>query len=79
MTKAGHTNYETHHGRFSKTLPLFKKRNLCILRLDDDWHDLVMTALQYLYPMVVHNGLVILEDYSYWAGCTRAVHKSFRH
>jgi len=34
-----------------------------------------MTALQFLYPMIVHNGLVILDDYPYWAGCTRVVHK----
>ena len=75
MTRAGHTNYETYQGWFSDTLPLFKKRNLSILRLDGDWYESVMTSLKYLYPMVVQNGLVILDDYPYWTGCSRAVHK----
>ena len=75
MAKAGHKNYETYQGWFSDTLPSFKKRNLSILRLDGDWYESVMTSLQYLYPMVVQNGLVILDDYPYWTGCSRAVHK----
>jgi hypothetical protein len=75
MTKAGHANYETHHCWFSDTLPLFNKKNLSVLRLDGDWDDSVMTSLQYLYPMVVHNGLGILGDYPYWVRSSRALRK----
>lgn len=75
MAKAAHTNYETYQGWFADTLPKFKPTRLSILRLDGDWYESVMTSLQYLYPMVVESGLVILDDYPYWTGCSRAVHK----
>jgi hypothetical protein len=47
---------------------------IAILHLDGDWYESTMTCLVYLYPRVVPNGLIILDDYSYWPGVKRAVH-----
>jgi O-methyltransferase len=50
------------------------KEPIAILRLDGDWYDSTMICLQKLYPLVVDNGLIIIDDYHAWDGCSRAVH-----
>jgi O-methyltransferase len=75
MALASQSNYQIFPGWFSATLPDFKPTNIGILRLDGDWYESILTSLKYLYPMVVENGLIILDDYSQWTGCSRAVHK----
>lgn len=75
MKLARHDNYSIYPGWFSETLPGFSKRPIGILRLDGDWYDSIMTSLVYLFPMVVDGGLIILDDYGQWDGCSRAVHK----
>lgn len=75
MGMSGHNRFTLHKGFFEQTLPIFPKTQIAILRLDGDWYDSIMTSLKYLYPMVVHDGLVILDDYPYWEGCSKAVHR----
>ena len=75
MQFAAHKNYRIYKGWFDQTLPAFSSTRISILRLDGDWYDSIMVSLKYLYPMVVENGLIILDDYPYWTGCSRAVHK----
>ena len=68
-------NYYLHKGWFNQTLPNFKPaRPIALLRLDGDWYESTLTSLQYLYPCVAKNGLIILDDYYHWDGCTKAVH-----
>ena len=33
-----------------------------------------MVALKNLYPKVVDKGIIIIDDYHVWSGCSRAVH-----
>ena len=47
---------------------------IAILRLDGDWYDSTWVCLENLYPKVVENGLIIIDDYYAWDGCSRAVH-----
>jgi O-methyltransferase len=62
-------------GWFNKTLPDFEIRHsVALLRLDGDWYDSTMDCLRYLYPKVVENGLILIDDYYAWDGCSRAVH-----
>jgi O-methyltransferase len=67
--------YQLIKGWFNDTLPLFTLTNkIAILRLDGDWYDSTMDCLVNLYPLVAENGLIIIDDYYAWDGCTRAVH-----
>ncbi len=45
-----------------------------VLRLDGDWYESTMVCLENLYPLVKEGGLVIIDDYFAWDGCSRALH-----
>lgn len=69
-------NYERthiHKGWFENTVPKLKVP-IRVLRLDGDWYESTMVCLDNLWDCVVENGVVLLDDYSYWEGCRRAVH-----
>lgn len=75
MKLAGITNYQPIQGWFSETLPKFNvNEEIAILRLDGDWYESIIQCLNYLYPAVAKGGLIILDDYYVWDGCSRAVH-----
>lgn len=64
-------------GWFEQTLPAHREEigPIALLRIDADWHDSVETCLETLYDQVSPGGLVILDDYHVWEGCTIAVHE----
>ena len=76
MQKAQISNYQIYKGWFENTVPLFseKKIEISVLRLDGDWYDSTMVCLDYFYPLVKRNGLIIIDDYFAWDGCSIAVH-----
>jgi hypothetical protein len=47
---------------------------IALLRLDGDWYDSTMTCLENFFDRVVPGGLIIIDDYFMWDGCSRAVH-----
>ena len=61
-------------GWFEDTVPALDVRDIAVLRLDGDLYDSTLVCLQALFPRVVPGGLVIIDDYGEWDGCTRAVH-----
>jgi len=74
MALAKHKNYKTYKGWFKNTLPDYQRQPIAILRLDGDWYDSILTCLENLFPCVVPGGIIILDDYYTWDGCTKAVH-----
>ena len=75
MKLAGQNNFQLIKGWFSDTLPSFKPNlPIAILRLDGDWYDSTMDCLVNLYPLVKVGGIVIIDDYYVWDGCSKAVH-----
>lgn len=65
-------------GWFNETLPLHKpSETISILRLDADWYESTKICLEILFPLVKQNGIVIIDDYYTWDGCSRAVHEYF--
>ncbi len=75
MTLANSTSHQIISGWFDKTLPNFKPSEpIAILRLDGDWYDSTIVCLENLYPLVAENGIIIIDDYHAWDGCSRAVH-----
>ena len=64
-----------HKGWFEETLPRFKSgRPISVLRVDCDWYDSVMLTLDSLFDRVCKSGLIIIDDYMQWEGCSKAVH-----
>ncbi|MEE3093051.1 MAG: TylF/MycF/NovP-related O-methyltransferase, partial [Pseudomonadota bacterium] len=45
-----------------------------VLRLDGDWYESTISILENLYDKVATNGLILIDDYYSWDGCSRAVH-----
>lgn len=75
MKLANSKNHQIVKGWFDQTLPNTEiTEPIAILRLDGDWYDSTMVCLQNLYPLVAENGIVIIDDYYAWDGCSRAVH-----
>jgi O-methyltransferase len=46
---------------------------ISILRLDTDWYTSTKIEMEVLYPKVVKNGYIIIDDYYHWRGCRKAV------
>lgn len=63
-------------GWFENTLPAAAFGDgIAILRMDADWYDSTLCILNHLFPKVVAGGLVIIDDYDHWEGCSKAVHE----
>ena len=68
-------NYHIIKGWFEDTLPEFiPPCQIAVLRLDGDWYESTMVALENLYKYLAPGALVIIDDYYAWDGCSRAVH-----
>ncbi len=61
-------------GWFDQTLPNFISSPIALLRLDADWYDSTTICLESLFDQVAVGGLIILDDYYAWDGCSRALH-----
>jgi O-methyltransferase len=62
-------------GWFKDTIPSFTPPEpIAVLRIDGDWYESTMSCLEGLYRYVLSGGLIILDDYGRWDGCSRAVH-----
>ena len=64
-----------HKGWFQDTLPQFEpERPISVLRLDGDWYEPTVCILDNLFDRVMQGGLIMIDDYYDWDGCTRGVH-----
>lgn len=73
LSKADHV--EIIKGWFNETLPSAKlDEPIAVLRLDGDWYDSTMDCMENLYPKVVEGGLVLMDDYYFWDGFSKAIH-----
>ncbi|MBN6039537.1 TylF/MycF/NovP-related O-methyltransferase [Amycolatopsis sp. 195334CR] len=72
--EAGFPAVHVHEGWFEDTVPRYDGEPIAVLRLDGDWYDSTMVCLDHLYPHVKADGIIILDDYDAWDGCSRAVH-----
>ncbi len=75
MQRAGARTYQIIPGWFDETLPCFEASDpIALLRLDGDWYESTMLCLEHLFDRVAVGGVVIIDDYFTWDGCSRAVH-----
>lgn len=74
MKQSGSNSYRLYKGWFQNTLDQYEGKPISILRLDGDWYDSIKVCLDKLYPFVTEGGVIVLDDYYTWDGCTKAVH-----
>ncbi len=62
-------------GWFENTLPYASfPCGIAVLRMDADWYESTYQILESLFPFVNQDGLLIIDDYHTWDGCSKAVH-----
>jgi len=64
-------------GDVLETLPSHLPQSIAILRLDTDWYESTKLELELLYPRLRPGGVLIIDDYGYWAGSRKAVDEYF--
>lgn len=75
MKLSAATNVSIVKGWFEKTLPAAAfPKGIAILRMDADWYTPTMQILHSLFPAVNIGGLILIDDYYTWEGCSKAVH-----
>lgn len=65
-------------GWFQDTLQDAEIESIAILRLDGDWYDSIKICLDKFYDKVSKNGVIVIDDYGYYEGCTKAVNDFFK-
>ena len=60
-------------GRVEDTLPDDEVKQVALLRLDTDWYESTIHELNHLYPKLVKDGVLLIDDYGHWVGCRKAV------
>jgi hypothetical protein len=50
---------------------------ICVLRLDTDWYESTKIELETLYPRLSIGGVILIDDYGYWAGARKATDEYF--
>lgn len=65
-------------GMVENTLPKeIYSKSVAILRLDTDWYQSTYHELNYLFPLISKNGVLLVDDYGHWKGCKKAVDEYF--
>lgn len=65
-------------GMVENTLPNDKHEKIALLRLDTDWYSSTKHELVHLFPKLQQGGVLILDDYGYWAGARQAADEYFK-
>ncbi|TKB98627.1 TylF/MycF/NovP-related O-methyltransferase [Pedobacter cryophilus] len=60
-------------GKVEDTIPNQIPHQIALLRLDTDWYESTIHELEYLYPILVNKGVMIIDDYGQWMGQKKAV------
>jgi len=64
-------------GKVEETIPRTVPAKICLLRLDTDWYESTRHELTHLYPKLVKNGVLIIDDYDHWLGSKQATDEYF--
>lgn len=60
-------------GKVEDTIPNTIPEKISILRLDTDFYNSTKHELEHLFPRLVKNGILIIDDYGHWEGSKKAV------
>jgi len=75
----GYPNQYIHYikGKVEDTIPETLPGKIALLRLDTDWYESTKHELEFLYPLLVNGGVLIIDDYGHWKGARQAVDEYF--
>jgi O-methyltransferase len=59
-------------GKVEDTIPGQMPDQMSILRLDTDWYESTAHELRHMYDKLSPGGVLMLDDYGYWAGSRKA-------
>ena len=60
-------------GMVEDTIPAAAPEKIALLRLDTDWYASTRHELEHLFPRLVRNGVLIIDDYGHFKGARQAV------
>ncbi len=60
-------------GKVEETIPAHIPEQIALLRLDTDWYESTKHELTHLFPRLARHGVLIIDDYGFWAGARKAV------
>ncbi len=66
-------------GKVEDTIPLTLPSKIGLLRLDTDWYSSTIHELNHLYPLLVKQGVLIIDDYGHWHGARKATDEYFQN
>jgi O-methyltransferase len=76
MSRSAAKTYRIVKGWFEETLPKERPSEpIALLRMDADWYESTKCILDNLIPRMAPGGMVIVDDYYAWEGCTAAVNE----
>ena len=64
-------------GKVEETLKNTRPDKIALLRLDTDWYESTKIELEMLYPLIVQDGVLIIDDYGHFSGAKKAVDEYF--
>lgn len=64
-------------GKVEETIPKTKPTQISLLRLDTDWYESTKHELTHLFSLLSVGGVLIIDDYGWWAGAKKAVDEYF--
>ncbi len=64
-------------GKVEDTVPERAPSGIALLRLDTDWYESTAHELEHLFPRLITNGVLIIDDYGHWLGARKAVDEYF--
>ncbi len=75
IARTGYPSDKIHfiQGDILKTIPAQMPGKTALLRLDTDWYESTKHEMEYLYPLLVSKGIIIIDDYGFWKGSKKAV------
>ena len=75
LSSTGYPNEKIHFvkGMVEKTIPNFAPDKIALLRLDTDWYNSTKHEMEYLFPRLSKDGVLIIDDYGHWRGARKAI------
>ena len=81
--KGIYKNIELVKGDITKSVPKYLEKHpelrISLLNIDTDIYEPAVTILEYLFPRIVKDGILILDDYGVFPGETKAVDEYFKN
>lgn len=77
MTRYPYNKFKFIKGNVLDTLDKEFPERIALLRLDTDFYESTKKEMEVLYPRLVENGVLLIDDYDSWRGSRKAIDEYF--